>query len=439
MKLSLLDGRVDLWGGDCLQILAGLPPDSLDSCCVDPPYHFGSIIKRWSNSHSDADRANNMKTGAYGRHSKGFMGSTWDGGDIAFRPETWAAVLRVLKPGAHLIAFGAPKNEHRLVCAIEDAGFEIRDKLMWVFGVGFPKNHDAEKAMGKASDVDLFREALETATDKWSGWGTALKPAYEPICLARKPLAGTVQENLREWGTGALNIDACRVHAEDATGGAYTVKRRKPGAEMERTGGNYRPEDSDVLFHGETKPGRWPANLLHDGSPEVVDAFPAQAGAIAPVHKRSGDKFRNTYGALKGSIDEGGSTFRGDSGSAARFFYCSKATNQGRIGWCTICDARFVLSDRGAHKHDQNGYAHIKSHPTVKPVDLLRYLVRLITPPGGTVLDPFAGTGTTAEAAWHEGFRTVLIERETTYQNDIRRRMELLAQDVAIPRTTESA
>lgn len=402
MSESLLDGRVILHGGDCLDALAAMPPDTLDAGVTDPPYHFGSIVKRWSKT-GGADRAES-RVGAFQRHSKGFMGQSWDGGDIAFQPATWAAVGRVLKPGAHLVAFGAPKNVHRLTCAIEDSGFEIRDMLMWVFGVGFPKNHDAEKAMGKASDVDLFREGADTAADKWSGWGTALKPAYEPIILARKPMIGTVQENMREFGTGAINIDACRIHAEDALGGAYTVKRRKPGAEMNLTGGNYRPEDRDATFTGELKPGRWPANLLHDGSPDVIDAFPAQAGALAPVHKRSADKFRNTYGAFGGHVDEQASTFRGDSGTAARFFYCAKATKADRAG---------------------------SKHPTVKPIALMRWLCRLVLPQGGVCIDPFAGTGTTAQAALIEGSRAILVEREETYRADIRSRLASYAEAAA--------
>jgi site-specific DNA-methyltransferase (adenine-specific) len=391
-------------------MMPAMPPARFHAALCDPPYHFTSIIKRWSNSGA-SERSDRSATGAFARHAKGFMGKTWDGGDVAFRPETWAAVLRVLKPGAHLVAFGAPKSVHRLTCAIEDAGFEVRDQLMWVFGTGFPKSHDAKKAMGKADDVDLFREALAQASGKWEGWGTALKPAYEPIVLARKPLAGTVQECLREHGAGGLNIDACRVHGPDVAyeredeatqdkrytedggtnfaakpGRRYTVRRRKPGAEMERTGGNYRPEDRETLFEGELKPGRWPANLIHDGSDEVVDAFPAQAGALAPVH----------YGAFAGNLDEAGSTFRGDGGSAARFYYCAKATKAERAG---------------------------SKHPTVKPIALLRWLARLIVPPGGLVLDPFAGTGTTAEAVLQEGGRVELIEREAAYQDDIRHRM----------------
>ena len=391
----MADGRVTLHAGDCLDVMANLMPDTFDACVTDPPYHFTSIIKRWSRS-GPLDRSS---SGAMGRHSRGFMGQTWDGGDIAFRPETWAAVLRVLKPGAHLVAFAAPKNEHRLTCAIEDAGFEIRDKLLWLFGVGFPKNHDAKKAMGKADDVDLFREHLDRAMDKWEGWGTALKPAYEPIVLARKPLAGTVQECLREHGTGAINVQACRVpfvSDEDrktahtnALGPVERYKTTKQIFDGGRASGGFADTHSPA--------GRWPANLLHDGSEEVVALFPAQAGAVAPVRRRSNDKFRNTYGAFKGDIDEQGSTFRGDSGSAARFFYASKATKTERAG---------------------------SKHPTVKPISPLRYFIRMVAAPGAMILDPFAGTGTTAQAALLEGCSTVLIEREEQYQADIRRRME---------------
>ncbi|MGU3661089.1 DNA methyltransferase [Methylobacterium fujisawaense] len=384
MRSHLANGDICLHAGDCLDVLATLPPDRFDACVTDPPYHFASIIKRWSG----VDPSSRSSAGAMGRHSRGFMGQTWDGGDIAFRPETWAAVLRVLKPGAHLVAFGAPKNVHRLTCAIEDAGFEVRDQLMWLFGTGFPKSYDAEKALGKVTESDLFREAAAAASDKWAGWGTALKPAYEPIVLARKPLAGTVQECLREHGTGAINIDACRVATDEAlVGGAgllrshYRDGKQAPG--VERNG--FEPSTA----------GRWPANILHDGSEEVVGVFPAQAGAQAPGHRRGSDKFRSVYGAFAGDVDEAGSTFRGDSGSAARFFYCAKATKADRAG---------------------------SKHPTVKPIALMRWLCRLVVPPGGVILDPFAGTGTTAAAAIAEGLRAELIEREEAYRADIVRR-----------------
>jgi site-specific DNA-methyltransferase (adenine-specific) len=419
MMESLAGGAVTLHSGDCLDVMARMAPDTFHACLTDPPYHFGSVIKRWSNSASDDVRAENSKTGAYGRHSRGFMGQKWDGGDIAFRPETWAAVMRALKPGAHLVAFGAPKNVHRLTCAIEDAGFEIRDQLLWVFGVGFPKNHDAKKAMGKASDVDLFREALGSAAGKWDGWGTALKPAYEPIILARKPLAGTVQENLREHGCGALNIDACRVSHVTVGGGNLALNPHLRNSINGGNGGQIFPAENERRVVTPHTAGRWPANLLHDGSDEVVECFPAQAGALAPVHRRNADKFRNTYGAFQGDVDEDGSTFRGDEGSAARFFYCTKATDGERVFRCRECGAHQVGKPKCGHKK-------FDSHPTVKPISLLRYLARLIVPAGGLVLDPFAGTGTTAHAVLSEGGRAVLIENEAPYQGDIRQRMGAL-------------
>jgi site-specific DNA-methyltransferase (adenine-specific) len=244
----------------------------------------------------------------------------------------------------------------------------------------------------------------------WEGWGTALKPAREPICLARKPLIGTVAANVLAHGTGALNIDGCRIHADDAQGGKYTVKRRKPGATLNKSGGNWRPEEG-VEFHGEMKPGRWPANLIHDGSAEVVALFPqsdGQAGTVRGTEPSAPTK--DIYGRFGGRVR---SEARGDTGSAARFFnafppegeplrYCPKAAKADRAG---------------------------SRHPTVKPIALMRWLCRLVTPPGGTILDPFAGSGTTGVAALAEGFAPILIERDANYAADLRRRFDLAAND----------
>lgn len=413
---SFHNGRVVLHGGDCREVLARLPENSLDSCCSDPPYHLASIVKRWSGK----DGAPPKGQGSLQRHAKGFMGKTWDGGQIAHEPETWAAVMRVLKPGGHLVAFHAPKNWHRQVCAIEDAGFEIRDTILdlfspsdlvgrfmeslsldqqqalvrmieagdplgdlfWMFGCGFPKSHNVSKAIDKtlgAAREKVFKPgapgyqriagstrpwmddprhqvdsdvAVTIESQRWQGYGTALKPAYEPIVLARKPLAGTVADCVMTNGTGALNIDGCRVDAECSTGwngGAGFTTWRKNGCPGLGEEGEVRPVN-----------GRWPANITHDGSAQIETVFPDDS---------------------------------------ARFFYSAKADGADRLG---------------------------SKHPTVKPIDLMRWLVRLVTPPGGTVLDPFAGTGTTAQAAFAEGFNAVLIEREEEYRVDIRRRMELM-------------
>jgi DNA modification methylase len=404
---TFLNGRVQLFCGDSRDVLKAQPDSSIDSVVCDPPYALVSVIQRFGNSPRSETTEN--VANPYGRTGRGFMGQKWDTGETAFAAEFWAEVLRVLKPGGHVVAFSGTRTVHRLVCAIEDAGFEIRDQLQWLYGSGFPKSHDVSKGLGKQLAAPDLRA-------EWEGWGTALKPAVEPICLARKPLIGTVAGNVLAHGTGAINIDGCRVHADDAQGGEYTVTRLKPGATLDKTGGNWRPEEGGVLYHGEMKPGRWPANVLHDGSAEVMEAFPDAPGqqqdiAIDAPSARTGNVYgkMNRHGEKSADArytDKGSTNFaalpgmrRNDSGSAARFFYAAKADGEDRLG---------------------------SKHPTVKPVDLMQWLCRLVTPKGGTVLDPFAGTGTTGEAAFREGFNAILIERETEYQADIRRRMALV-------------
>lgn len=381
------DGRARLLAGDCLERLKELPDCSVDSVVTDPPYHLTSIVKRFGGENAapaiSAAQRRFAKTGGadrkpgpdqYGRLAKGFMGKQWDGGDIAFRVELWAECWRVLKPGGHLIAFSGSRTYHRMVVAIEDAGFEVRDMIAWLYGSGFPKSHDISKV---ASD--------------WQGWGTALKPAIEPICLARKPLSEkTVAANVLRWGVGAINEDACRVPVADDQYARNCSGDR--GHDQNRT----RDMDFAMTAGRSSAGGRHPANVVHDGSPEVVGAFPAEAGAFAPVR---GTEPSNAITNVYGERVRVATTHHGDTGSAARFFYSAKADRNDRIG---------------------------SKHPTVKPVDLMRWLVRLITPPGGTVLDPFAGTGTTGHGALLEGFKAIMIEREAEYQADIVRRMGLV-------------
>jgi len=315
----------ELIHGDCLDVLRSMPDCSVDAVVTDPPYGLS------------------------------FMGKKWDY-DVP-SVEVWAECLRVLKPGGHLLAFAGTRTQHRMAVRIEDAGFEIRDMIAWVYGSGFPKS------------LNLKGE--------WQGWGTALKPALEPITVARKPLTGTVAENVMEWGTGGLNIDGCRV----GTSGARF---------------NGRNVDSDIYGkYGTSKPkevydyGRWPANLIHDGSEEVVGLFPdTKSGKMGPWNNRTTNGSPN---GIYGKFDEEHplSETYGDSGSAARFFYCAKASKRDR--------------DEG------------NNHPTVKPTDLMRYLCRLVTPPDGTVLDPFMGSGSTGKAAALEGFSFIGIEREEEY------------------------
>lgn len=382
---TFLDGRVTLHCGDNREVLSRTPDASVDSIVTDPPYALVSIVKRFANS-PRSERTENQGN-PYGRTGRGFMGQRWDTGEVAFDPLFWAECLRVLKPGGHVVAFSGTRTYHRMACAIEDAGFEIRDSLQWLYGSGFPKSHNVAKSLGR----ELAGPSLR---DEWEGWGTALKPAVEPICLARKPLVGTVAQNVLRHGTGAINVDGCRIASGDPlNGGAYSGPLRERSAQDQFEGGSLRRGIGE--FNQPT--GRWPANIIHDGSEEVLEAFPDAPGQQRGVGPQHGAKDSvNVYGDY-GARDQFDP--RGDSGSAARFFYTAKADADDRIG---------------------------SKHPTVKPVDLMQWLCRLVTPKGGTVLDPFAGTGTTGEAAFREGFKAILIERETEYQADIRRRMALV-------------
>lgn len=427
-----LSDKAVLYHADCRDALRLLPDNSIDSCVTDPPYALVSIVKRFGLPNAAPAKGND----AYMRASSGFMGKAWDTGEVAFSEDFWREVLRVLKPGAHVAAFGASRGYHRMACAIEDAGFEIRDSLMWVYGTGFPKSQDVSKFIDKAAGAERATPNVEPmkkksdvgeisknvrcticgkarasgnpcvcprpenvpvtdAAREWEGWGTALKPAFEPIVLARKPLSeGTVAANVLRWRTGALNIDGCRV----GNAGGCKSDTAYVGGDAQNTFGKGLNDQRSPSVEGL---GRWPANVVHDGSDEVVALFPSQAGAAAPVHKRNADKFRNAYGTFKGNVDEAGSTFRGDSGSAARFFYSAKASKADRAG---------------------------SKHPTVKPISLMEWLAELVTPPGGTILDPFAGSGTTGAAARNKGFACILVEREAEYAADIRRRLGTVAR-----------
>jgi site-specific DNA-methyltransferase (adenine-specific) len=343
--------------GDSLNVMRTLDADSVDAVVTDPPYGLT------------------------------FMGKAWDRGIPGV--EYWTEALRVAKPGAHLVAFGGTRTYHRLATAIEDAGWEIRDCFVWAYGTGFPKSHDVSKAIDKAAGaarevlgqkvcadghiqnnatkrnrsgrynfslrdgIDPNQMDTVPATDdarRWSGWGTALKPAWEPAVIARKPFRGTVAANVLRHGTGAINVDGCRVPSYD---GASTARSR---AVVRDT---VAPFGAGLAMGGNGSPlGRWPANLAHDGSPAALDLFPREA---------------------------------------ARFFYSAKASK----------------ADRG----DGN------THPTVKPSDLMAYVCRLVTPPGGLVLDPFAGSGSTGVGALREGFRFVGIELSEDYAAIARARL----------------
>lgn len=361
--------------GDCLKRMQDLPDCSIDSVVTDPPYGIS------------------------------FMGKRWDY-DVP-SVEIWEQCLRVLKPGGHLLAFAGTRTQHRMAVRIEDAGFEIRDMIAWVYGSGFPKSLDVSKAIDKAAGAErevlgytanarpnrvnketklsgvqtIGGEITSPVTDaarQWQGWGTALKPALEPITVARKPLIGTVTENVLKHGTGGVNIDRCRVETTDyLNSGRYSDNKQGDDGNSYGRGINER-SDNDYVQPA----GRWPANLIHDGSDEVTGMFPqvkGQQGAVSG--KEPSGKTNTVYGQYQ---QRNKSTPRNDSGSAARFFYCAKANKK----------------DRGKEN----------THPTVKPTDLMRYLCRLVTPPNGIVLDPFMGSGSTAIAAIRENFNFIGIE-----------------------------
>jgi DNA modification methylase len=485
---SFLDGRVMLYAGDCRLALKDIPDNSVDAVCTDPPYALVSIGKRFGKDGA-APAKSNGATGIYARASKGFMGVGWDHGAVAFDPELWVDVLRCMKPGAHGLAMGGTRTFHRLVCAIEDAGAEIRDTLVYAFGSGFPKSLSVSKQLDKMAGVerevigkakDFARDGCNRNTSKhrnerditicdasgrgwdsditspatdaareWDGWGTAMKPAVELICMFRKPLSEpNVAANVLRWGTGAINVAACKVPAADGitNDGRPYIPNYGNNVFGRGMGGGNAPVSSD---------GRWPANLLHDNSEEVLACFPETGAAIASAGRNGrdiGDVFslKRDADEIRGHDDNGGSAARffasfpqddenkfsgskisgdigptglkkrsrtneniDDSGSQARFFASFPQDDVQRI---------FYTSKAG--QDDRLG----SSHPTVKPLDLIQYLVRLVTPKNGTCLDLFAGTGTTAEACFREGFRCILIEREAEYIKDIERRMSLVME-----------
>lgn len=397
--------------GDCLTVLPTLPADSVDSCVTDPPYGLELMGKHWDK----------------------------DVPGVSF----WREVYRVLKPGAHLLAFGGTRTYHRMVCAIEDAGFEIRDQIGWAYGSGFPKSKNVSLSMDKAKGHPNRGHRVATASrhhpdgtfepngenlppyeaksedaKKWEGWGTALKPAWEPIVVARKPLSEkTVEANVRKWGTGAINIDKCRVSTD-----GEVITNHARGSESAQSKDIYGDSVAQETHQTEGQVlGRWPANLIHDGSDEVVSLFPDSKGQLAKSNDSQRSKV-NVYG----EPSDNGKEYepRNDSGSAARFFYCAKTSKQDREEGCDELTDSPVESEYGniqdGRPHTAEGYEYKpkvrkNEHPTVKPTELMRYLCRLVTPSGGTIIDPFMGSGSTGKAAAYEFFDFIGIEKEEKY------------------------
>ena len=386
--------------GDCIEEMQKLIDDGVqvDSVVTDPPYHLQSIVDRFGKASVDDDNYTSEKVrngvDSYSRLIRtGFMGKEWDGGDIAFRKETWELALKLLKPGGHLLAFSASRNYHRMAVAIEDAGFDIRDQIMWIYGSGFPKSLNIGKGVDKKQGNDrevvgtimrgnvedaiakgvgytadpanknnksVFGYGIETVTkgnSEYEGWGTALKPAHEPIVMARKPLSEkSIVDNVLKWGTGGINIDGCRIEGYD-TGSERKITNRKSRNEN----GVWTDENSGMKADGakfaDADPkGRYPANVMHDGLQKEW----------------------------------------------ARYFYCPKVS-----------------------KSERNNSTIKNTHPTVKPIKLMRYLCRLVTPKGGVVLDPFMGSGSTGIATKQENFQFIGIEKEKEYYDIACKRIEV--------------
>jgi len=411
--------------GDCLSVLKDLPDNSVDAVITDPPYGLS------------------------------FMGKKWDY-DVPSR-EIWEECLRVLKPGGYLLAFAGTRTQHRMAVRIEDAGFEIRDMIAWVYGSGFPKSLNIGKAVDKlqgneredlgsikklqsyghegnncfGNDIDREGKMIITkGTSEWEGWGTALKPALEPITVARKPLSEkTVAENCLKWGTGGINIDGCRVSIDEkADASQLRTMNRSFKEEKNGWGMNQNSSDTPQVVNPQ---GRFPANLIHDGSDEVVELFPNSKSSDA-IRKNNNSKTTgiNTFGKYQ-DIETNGYN---DSGSASRFFYCAKASKSERNKGCEeLEDKNKVFNGQSDNSSKEMKGIEQKfttqpsknNHPTVKPIALMEYLVKLVSREGAVVLDPFMGSGSTGIACKNLNRYFIGVEREEEYVKIAKKRLGL--------------
>jgi site-specific DNA-methyltransferase (adenine-specific) len=433
--------------GSNLDVLPTLPDNSVDAIVTDPPYELG------------------------------FMGKSWDSSGIAYSVELWQECLRVLKPGGHLLAFGGSRTWHRIAVAIEDAGFDVRDSIAWLYGSGFPKSLDISKAIDKAAgaerdkvpatgslhknknlnddswskigqDNPLMDSALP-ATDeakKWQGWGTALKPAFEPVVVARKPLVGTVAANVLLWGVGGLNIDGSRIGRADGDNSSAGNRTATFGTQDTQSGG-----DGSGGWE-QNGGGRWPANIILD---EYTAGLLDEQSGESVSKPFVGDGKKHLSRSMSGGAKSFSGSTHNDSGGASRFFYVAKASKKDRnegledlegkeIGakgnglgrTCATCSASVLDGCECADRTFVNPTRQ-NFHPTVKPTALMEYLVKLVTPPGGTVLDPFTGSGSTGKAALLNGFKFIGIELTADYLPIIQGRLKHAAETYEAKATEE--
>jgi site-specific DNA-methyltransferase (adenine-specific) len=413
MNIKLDNATV--YHGSNLDILPTLPDNSVDSIVTDPPYELG------------------------------FMGKSWDSSGIAYSVELWTECMRVLKPGGHLLAFGGSRTWHRLAVAIEDAGFEMRDSIAWLYGSGFPKSLDVSKAIDKAAGAEReivgFNDAVNIYDDahahrqpdveqsyskspitapataeaeKWQGWGTALKPAFEPVVVARKPLGGkTVAANVLAYGTGGLNIDASRIGRQEGDNSSAGNRTATFGTQETKSGG-----DGSGGWE-QNSGGRWPANIILD--PYTAKLLDEQSGVSKSpkTYKAEGYKDSSMFGIGGVNHDK---EF-GDTGGASRFFYVAKASKRDRNEGLEELPAvrasamgyDIGLGEAGEGMFKDRNPQKQNFHPTVKPTTLMEYLIKLVTPEGGTVLDPFTGSGSTGKAALLNGYQFIGIELTEEY------------------------
>lgn len=427
--------------GDCLEELDKIEENSIDAIITDPPYELN------------------------------FMNKGWDNAGVSFNKNTWEKCLRALKPGGYLLAFGGSRTSHRIACAIEDAGFEIRDTIMWLYGSGFPKSMNISKGIeaknkyGKANTIAKRKveqnsdgkeykivqtnngamgkkkitnrreyKPVDSSAKKWAGWGTCLKPAFEPIVVARKPFKGSLVDNILEYGVGGLNIDECRVGSEER------VQFSGRSVSKSTVYNKFKQDNS----HYETVTGRFPANIIHDGSEETTRDMPqtSKNGSISKRYKMN-NRVYGDYGYCK-KWDA-----YNDSGSASRYFYCAKASkrdrDEGLDGFqeSKTTDGNTRSNPETARTFGANSALRRNIHPTVKPTALMQYLVRLVCPKGSIILDPFMGSGSTGKAVAYEnkernaGYSFIGIEQSPEYVEIAKARIEFADVDNATDNNVE--